>query len=280
MKQRRASVANVSKATAKNASTEAAHDKVRPREFVRLEIPRAQRRRTMKKQRSKSADKKVPNRVEPTPHELATLAVAVSQDTTLDNIKYVLSHGGGNIQWKESSDEISVKKALALWLTAREVLEKWRANPASVFPPEPAPTPVQPEPKRYPVTLDEFLKFMLPHLSGRTGEKYGLFREYLAFRFRNPSPPNQWWADDLPGISIPAGRVPFDCLNPRIVLGTFEAYSIEREAAKRTAKPLEPTKDDVDRCKPSTSKPWTRAFAGSRKRCWVAPGKYRSMRSC
>jgi len=198
----------------------------------------------MKKQKSKPSEN-VPGCAEPTPYELATLALAISQQTALENIKYVLSHGEGSYQWEQSTPETSAKEALAIWLTAHDVLEKWRANPASVFPPEPTPTPSLSEPQRYPVTLDKFLQLMLPELSGRTGEKYGTFREYLAFRLRNPSPPSESW--DREHSELYAKTAPaFDCCNPRIVpaFDHLRSYSSEKG---EPAKPAEPTKDDVVR---------------------------------
>ena len=173
----------------------------------------------------------VPSRAEPTAYELAKLAVAVLQ-ANRDRHGY--------------SEPDALKDALAFWLNARELLEKWRTTPASVFPePPPAPAvPALPEPKRYPVSIDEFLRLMLPSLSGRTGDKYGLFREYLAFRLQNPSRPDSIWADPVPGWNIPADRIPFDCCNPRIVPGTEKPYSVHDI---KPAKPPAPTKDDVDR---------------------------------
>lgn len=175
------------------------------------------------KQKHKNASKKVTDRSEPTPSELANLAVMLSQ-----------KDGWG------TSSETLVKNALDFWLDARQLLAKWRANPESIFP-KPAPQPPRaPEPKRYPVKLDEFLALMLPHLSGRSGDKYNLFREYLRFRLRNPSPPAKTWAHG----SVPPGAVDFDCCHPRIVpkIENMFSYSAQGQSQKP-----EPTKDDVDR---------------------------------
>src|ERR1035437_3548200 len=93
---------------------------------------------------------------------------------------------------------------------------------------------------------------MLPRLKGRPGERYGIFREYLPFRLRNPSRPSMLWpnenkdAPDLP---------PFDCCNPQILPALEKSpYSYSAEARDTgplctyVAKPalIEPSKDDVD----------------------------------
>ena len=54
------------------------------------------------------------------------------------------------------------------------------AGTVSAPPPPPGTAPPLPEPKRYPVTLDNFLCLMFPRLSGRSGQKYAIFRRYLA----------------------------------------------------------------------------------------------------
>jgi len=100
-------------------------------------------------------------------------------------------------------------------------------------------------PKRFPVKLDDFLRLMLPHLSGRTAEKFGIFREYLKFRLRNPSRPPFVKAHDRHG---PMEGTTFDCLNPRVVPpteGLLLGYSAEKP--DKPATPPEPTKDDVDK---------------------------------
>ena len=163
---------------------------------------------------------------EPTPYELAKLATALSQETGADYHR----------------PEFWIKEALSLWLTARGVLEKWRANPADVFPkPAPEPPP-EPEPKSYPVKLGEFLRFMLPKFSGRTGEQFGTFREYLAFRLSNPTSPNLTWAHDC----VPPNAIHFDCLNPRIVPAICDDLAMYSLQNPKPAK-LEPSKDNVDR---------------------------------
>jgi len=81
-----------------------------------------------KSKRRKQQQRERNTRTGPTPYELARLAVVRSQ---ANDARYQLA-------------ETWAKEALALWLTAREVLEKWRTNPTSVFPapePEPEPTP-------------------------------------------------------------------------------------------------------------------------------------------
>lgn len=177
----------------------------------------------------KNDAKEVPASSEPTPYELARLAVAIHQQSS-----------------QFYSDETLVTEALAIWLTARKMLETWRTNPASVFPESARQPPPEPRPRRYPVSLDEFLGFMLPrYLSERTGERYGLFREYLAFRLRNPTPPDQTF--DWEHSALYAKTAPtFDCCKPRIVpaLDFPCSYSLEKG---HLAKPTEPTKDDVDR---------------------------------
>lgn len=195
----------------------------------------------MKKQKPKPAAKNVPGCSEPTPYELAMLATAVSQESTLDKLVFAIRNQGTAWSTPDHPAEFWVKEALSLWLNAHGVLEKWRNNPADVFPkPAPEPSP-EPEPKSYPVTLDKFLRLMVPHLTGRTGEKYGLFREYLAYRLRNPSPPNSIWAYD----SKPKNPIPFDCLNPQIVpaIDDLASYSLQNPKPAK----LEPTKENVDR---------------------------------
>lgn len=180
----------------------------------------------MKNKRTKSDAKNVPGCFEPTPYELAKLAAALSQES---GAAY-------------HPQEFWVKEALSLWLTTHGVLQKWRANPADVFPkPAPEPPP-EPEPKSYPITLNKFLQFMLPKLSGRTGELYGTFREYLAFRLSNPTSPDQTWVHD----SVPPNAIHFDYLNPRIVPAIRDDLAMYSLQNPKPAK-LEPSKDNVDR---------------------------------
>lgn len=193
----------------------------------------------MKEKIPKPPSKNHPGCSEPSPYELAMLAAAVSQASTLDNLLFAIRDQGASWSLPDHSPELWVKEALALWLTAHGVLEKWRANPTDVFP-KPAPQPApEPEPKSYPVTLDKFLQLMLPTKSGRTGEKYGTFREYLEYRLRNPTRPTMMWAHN----GIPSGATPFDCLNPRIVPEIPDDFSYPAQPSK----PPEPTKCDLDR---------------------------------
>jgi hypothetical protein len=179
----------------------------------------------MKKKGTKSGTKNVPSSAEPTPYELVKLAAALKQKSST----------GYHPQ------EFWVKEALALWLTAHGVLEKWRANPAEMFP-EPVPeSPPEPEPKKYPVTLNKFLQIVLPKFSGRTGDLFGTFREYLTFRLNNPTSPNQTWAHG----SVPPNAIQFDCLNPRIVPAIQDDFALYSLQSPKPAK-LEPTKENVD----------------------------------
>jgi hypothetical protein len=177
-----------------------------------------------KSKRGKQQQPEHDTRTEPTPYELAKLAATL---LSAKDSRYQLA-------------ETWVKEALALWLTAREVLEKWRTSPTSVFPePERAPEP-EPTPKTFPVTLDKFLSLMLPHLNGKSAEKHFIFREYLAYRMRNPSPAQQTWAYP----NQPHDRQQFDCCNPEIVpllddLGMLHALKME------LPKPLEATQENV-----------------------------------
>jgi hypothetical protein len=149
----------------------------------------------------------------PTTAQLASLAAALSKDT------------------RTEGTESLARSALQIWEAAHELL----TNP----PPPPAPAePAVPQPKHYPVTLDQFLRLMLPRLTGRTGERYALFREYLRFRLRHPLPPAQKWAWD----NVPDNPIPFDSCNPRIVPGIDEPYSAEGSAKPET---VVPTVEDV-----------------------------------
>jgi hypothetical protein len=153
----------------------------------------------------------------PTTEQLANLVAALSKNLPTE------------------TPEFLAKRALGIWEAAYQLL----TNP----PPPTHEVPnqhSQPEPNSYPVTLDQFLKLMLPHFSGRTGEKFFIFRQYLAFRLRNPLPPASVWAWD----QIPQNPIAFDCLNPRIVPGITKACS-SQELEKRES--AEPNKDDVDR---------------------------------
>jgi len=167
---------------------------------------------------SAPADETAPPSAKPTTAQLASLAAALSRE--------------------KEQPEWLVKYGLAIWESAHELLTK--PQPQLVEPGGPS----EPEPKRYPVTLDEFLRLMLPRLIGRTGEMYGVFREYLDFRLRNPSPPDQYW-DDKPLSRIPPNRIPFDCCHPRIVPATEPFPSLTSDG--KPGKPPVPTTDDVDK---------------------------------
>jgi hypothetical protein len=168
---------------------------------------------------SATSEQTAPPSAKPTTAQLASLAAALSKEGT------------------ETYCEL-VKQALGIWEAAHELL----TNPQPPVEPE---RPRLSEPKGYPVNLDEFLRLMLPHLSGRTGEKYSLFREYLKFRLRNPSPP--------PCVirhhrHAPIEGTSFDCLNPQVLPpteGLLSGYSADKP--DKPATPPEPTKDDVDK---------------------------------
>lgn len=166
-----------------------------------------------------ASEQTAPSSVKPTTAQLANLAAALSKE--------------------KEEPEWLVKYALALWEAANELLTKPQPPQA-----EPERTS-EPKPKGYPVKLDEFLRLVLPHLSGRTAVKNDLFREYLKFRLRNSSPPNGEWDDKMPGHNIPADRIPFDCCHPRIVPATRDRYlAVTLNTPNNTP---EPTKDDVDK---------------------------------
>ena len=180
----------------------------------------------------------VPNRTEPTAYELATLAARLYTAQFQPKWKY-----------QHLSQEDALKDALAWWVNARELLDKWRANPEGVFPEPPPPPAPKAEPARYPVTLDQFLLLMLPHLKGRTADRASIFRDYLRFRLRNPSPPSQTWPWDRKGRA--PDLPPFDCCHPRILLAPEKSpfnYSPEAFCNYVAKSQLsDPTKDDVDR---------------------------------
>ena len=111
----------------------------------------------------------------------------------------------------------AVDYAWELWEESQEVLQYGNPAVRALRKPDPIEQHWKQTgrfPKRFPVKLDDFLRLMLPHLSGRTAEKLGIFREYLKFRLRNPSPPPFVIAHDKHG---PMKGTPFDCLNPRTV---------------------------------------------------------------
>ena len=146
----------------------------------------------------------------PTTAQLCKLAAALSKDGT------------------EPAERL-VNQALAVWEAAHELLTK------PPLPPPVAAEPALPEPKRYPVKRDAFLRLMLPKLGGRSGEYSSIFRKYLRFRLEHPLPPDSIWAWD----QVPDNPIPFDSCNPRIVPATEKSYS-----AEAAANPPEPTKDD------------------------------------
>jgi hypothetical protein len=192
----------------------------------------------VKKQKPIPPGKNVPGCSEPTVYELARLTLALEQQSTLEKIVYALAQGPGTYQWEQASPEASTKEALKMWLTAREVLEKWRANPASALV-EPAPqSPPEPEPKKYPVKMDEFVRLVLPKLTGRTAEQGDVFRRYLKHRLRKPSPPWIVWDRE----HTPKNPTPFDCCDPQVIIAGCDDLT----GLPILAPPIEPTKDAVD----------------------------------
>jgi hypothetical protein len=163
---------------------------------------------------------------EPSIHELVRLAVALSTRREFYNLG----------EPKDTEDLL--RQALTLWHRGHKMLENWRDNPVAVIPAffeEHLPSRAIPTPKKYPVSLDKFLSIVLPTLSGRSAEKYGLFREYLRFRLKNPlRPPKILSPSEVSRRGLP----PFDCCSPRIVPGVRPLFSSEPVS--------EPTKDDVD----------------------------------
>jgi hypothetical protein len=134
--------------------------------------------------------------------------------------------------WEASKDVLQYGSPVVLLLRKPDPIEQhWKE--AGCFP------------KRFPVKLDEFLRLMLPRLIGRTGEMHGVFRAYLDFRLRNPSPPGEYW-DDKPLRRIPPNRIPFDCCHPRIVPATSEPFP-SLTSDNKPGKPPEPTKEDVEK---------------------------------
>lgn len=193
----------------------------------------------MKRQRQTPSGKNPSDRVEPTPYELARLATALSQEAALERVAYALSQGPGNYSWERDLPEAALKGALALWLKADDLLQKWRASPATVFP-EPAPqSPPEPEPKKYPARMDEFLRLAVPTLTGRTAEQGDVLRRYLRYRLRDPSPPPMVWDTE----HTPKNPTPFDCCDPHVVTAGCDDLT----GIAIVAPPIEPTKDDVDR---------------------------------
>ena len=120
----------------------------------------------MKKKTSKVALKKKSDHSEPTTFELATLAATLAEKDSLGN---------------SPEPDLLVSNALNIWTAAGELLEKRRSLQASVSLNPTA--PALPVPKRFPVSLDNFLNLLLPHLSGRSGEKHYLFRQYIDSNF-------------------------------------------------------------------------------------------------
>jgi hypothetical protein len=154
--------------------------------------------------------KQKPAPAKPTVEQLASLAATLSKWKMGDRVE-----PPGSL----------VSRAMAIWKEAQKLL-----NP----PPPGQVQPVPPQPKRYPVTRDKFLGLVLPKLSGRTGDKYSLFREYLKFRLLNPAPPSFLWADELPGGG--SSGIFYDFSKPQI----------DRIFSRPPKYPPQPTKDDVD----------------------------------
>jgi len=98
--------------------------------------------------------------VGPSVEQLANLAAAISRDG-------------------KSAPEYLAKRAMTIWKAAQDLL--------LTQPPLQPEGPPLPKPRRYPVKLDEFLRIMLPRLSGRTGEKFSVFREYVCYCLANPA---------------------------------------------------------------------------------------------
>jgi hypothetical protein len=153
-----------------------------------------------------------PPPAEPTVEQLALLAATLSNSKIGDRVE-----PPGSL----------VSRAMAIWKEAQRLLD-----------PPPLVQPVLPKPRRYPVELDDFLRLVLPNLSGRTGDKYGLFRDYLKFRLLNAIPPPSLWFDELVGSGVVSfGRNYFDFASPHIV----------KIFSKPSKNPPEPTKEDVDK---------------------------------
>jgi hypothetical protein len=199
-------------------------------------------------------EKKKDSRAEPTIYEVAILA----------EIRYATQFLPG---WTFGyvSMQRAQKDALENWLDMRNLLDEWRLNPTTVFPPEPSPPAQPPEPSRYPVTLDQFLSHVLPKgLRYRTGDKYYIFRQFLDFRLRNPVDPTRhisesqiprntyqkWISHSQPGVKYwvanfaVAKPIPFDWCQPQILPAVANPYSYSSHGP---ANQPEPTKEDVDR---------------------------------
>jgi hypothetical protein len=125
----------------------------------------------------------------------------------------------------------AVDYAWDLWEESKEVLKYGNPAVRALRKPDPIKEHWKEQgrfPKRFPVKLDDFLRLMLPRLSGRTDEKFGLFREYLKFRLRNPTRPPCVIAHHK---HAPIEGTSFDCLNPRVVPpieGLLLGYSAEK----------------------------------------------------
>jgi hypothetical protein len=161
----------------------------------------------------------VPTPAEPTIEQLANLAAALSRNENEDPV-------------------MLVRRAMDIWVSSRHLLTQ---------PPAPIPRskPALPTPTRYPVTLDNFLGLMLPRLSGRTGEKYSIFREYLRFRLSNPSFGDCLRTAAFFGSQIPTTAEPFDYCDPRIDPVNSKPYTCDKPDQFNT--PTGPTKEDVDK---------------------------------
>lgn len=94
-------------------------------------------------------------------------------------------------------------------------------------------------PKRFPVTLDQFLKLMLPERIGRAVDRYYLFRKYLAYRLCNPRRP--------PMECHPVNDhrcVDWDWLHPEVARVPPDSYSCHGVPRLENG---EPTKEFVDK---------------------------------
>lgn len=72
-----------------------------------------------------------------------------------------------------------VDQAMQLWKLAHSRIQGDRALSEEEAK-QAAVAPEIPRPKKFPVTLDKFLRLMLPKKRGRTGDKYSVYRAFLA----------------------------------------------------------------------------------------------------
>jgi hypothetical protein len=166
------------------------------------------------------------------------IAPFTAQPTTaqLANLAAVLSKSGNE------PSSLLVEKALRIWESAHKLL----TSPPPPPPVEPEP-PSLPQPKSYPVELDTFLNFMLPaYFKSRSGDRYALFREYLKYRLRNPTPPSSPFAEKT-YVEQNLFKIPFDCCNPHIVTGIYLPHrKLRFDFDGPRELPPEPTQEDVE----------------------------------